>query len=233
MKRWPLPLCFVAVLAVTLLALFSSTPSPAPAPRTSPTPAATAPSVAPQSQPFDYECPLYCVTWEKPGTLSVFEFTVDAFDIDETKSRGDINFTDVPSWTDKQNDRIPRDDDFTGSGYHRGHLRADSLSDGSPDHEFASCWANVAPMTPELNLGLYRRFELELQKLAIESGPVHVTIESRYDPEVEMPLCGRWTVPSHYFARMGWIANGKPEFLAYLMPQKCNGVNLKDCEVAP
>lgn len=229
MSRWSLPLCFVVVFAVTLLALFSSTPSPAPAPRTSPV--ATAPSVA-QLEPFSYDCPLYCVEWpDLETTPSEWSFVVAASDIDTAVPRTDAGLSlppdDQQAWNYCRTDRH-----YRNSGYERGHVRADSLSDGSEHHRFANYWPNITPMLPEFNRGLYRQFELLVQRTATEFGTASVCVESVCKDDMQDCAAG-WSVPSHYRVSLGWLATDGDHVVTYLLPQRCDGIDLEDCEVKP
>lgn len=90
------------------------------------------------------------------------------------------------------NDYTPRPratlekDDYYGSGYDRGHLRAISLSAGSDHWDDVNNMAVIVPMAPEVNREKFRSLERRVEELA-EFTSVNVSVVCEYDDDVQMP----------------------------------------------
>lgn len=71
-------------------------------------------------------------------------------------------------------------EDYVGSGFDRGHLRAIAWSRGSEDWPLVNCTAVVVPEVPSLNRGAIRDFEQEVTGIVREYGwaEVYITIHS-------------------------------------------------------
>lgn len=103
---------------------------------------------------------------------------------------------------------IPRKDDFRadgrvgedgvdhfayrGSGYDRGHLKpaADSKS-SSTEMSNSFLMTNMAPQTPNLNRGIWKRLEDQTRDWALEFGSVHVSCGPGFDTYDWLSSCVR------------------------------------------
>lgn len=111
----------------------------------------------------------------------------------------------------RADDRVHGSDlanDYTGSGYDRGHMApaADFNFDLDALKE-TYLFTNVCPQDPSVNRGLWSAFESEVRNLA-KSGTVHVVCWPEYDTN-ERGMCsriGRVAVPSAFVkVAYGWF----------------------------
>lgn len=97
-------------------------------------------------------------------------------------------------------------DDYTHSGYDRGHLRALSLSAGSEYYDDVNSMAVIVPMAPKVNREHFRAVELYIERWArIRS--TDVSIVCLYDQDITMANADEpHRVPSGFIVTV--IANG-------------------------
>ncbi|MFM8332983.1 MAG: DNA/RNA non-specific endonuclease [Candidatus Methylumidiphilus sp.] len=117
-------------------------------------------------------------------------------------------------------------DDYTGSGYDRGHM--------APNHAISALYGrdaqmdsflmtNVTPQKPNLNERLWERLEeVELDQFAKQFGKVWVVDGPIFDPPSErLPSSWRVEVPDAFYKII--VAPGAKKMLAFIMPQAVRG----------
>ena len=110
--------------------------------------------------------------------------------------------TDRPrDWwtTDKLSPYCLEDEDYTGSGYDRGHTAALQWFANSPDWRYVNCMAVIVPQLPEINRGAIKRIENHIADLAREYGMVWVEVTCEFDGPCELSTADEsHCVPSGY-----------------------------------
>lgn len=73
-------------------------------------------------------------------------------------------------------DYVLESEDYTSSGYDRGHLRSIQMSRGSEHWQDVNCLAVIVPELPELNRGPISQLESRICEIATSRGWCQVTI---------------------------------------------------------
>lgn len=117
-------------------------------------------------------------------------------------------------------------DDYTGSGYDRGHMapnHAISVLYGREGQADTFLMTNITPQKPNLNEKLWQRLEeLELDQFAKQFGRVWVVDGPIFDPPSER-LHSSWRVevPDAFYKII--VAPEQKKVLAFIMPQAVRG----------
>ena len=130
---------------------------------------------------------------------------------------------------DKRLQGIPTHDDYTNTGYDRGHL--------APSYGVAVCYgkggqretflmSNVAPQTPGMNRGPWRLLEETAIKVWTVTNTVWVVTGPIYGPDPDVLPVGSKVPESFFkvFVRQG-STNIPPEAIGFIVPQR---VMMKD-----
>lgn len=120
-------------------------------------------------------------------------------------------------------------DDYSGSGYDRGHLAPNYAISRlyGPEAQAASFrMTNITPQRPRLNQKLWQRLEeVEIDVFAPREGELWVITGPIFDNHIErLPGSARVEIPDAFykiFAAPG--ADGTPRLLAFIMPQSVRG----------
>jgi endonuclease G len=117
-------------------------------------------------------------------------------------------------------------DDYTGSGYDRGHM--------APNHAISTLYGrdgqidsflmtNITPQRPNLNERLWQRLEaIELDQFAKQFGKVWVIDGPVFDPPPErLHTSWRVEVPDAFYKII--VAPQAKKILAFIMPQNVRG----------
>lgn len=136
--------------------------------------------------------------------------------------------------------------DYTGTGYDRGHMAAAGNHKNSQDDlDQTFALSNISPQKPELNRGAWERLETYVRwrakrakNLYVVSGPLYLPMKARDgNLYVTYRVLGNnhVSVPTHYFKV--FLVEGKDDKLAleaFLMPNDSKmdgGVNLDDYRI--
>ncbi len=122
-------------------------------------------------------------------------------------------------------------DDYTGSGYDRGHLapnHAISRLYGTAAQHETFLMTNITPQRPALNQKTWQRLEqLEVDAFAPAFGEVWVMTGPVFDPSVErLKSAFRVEVPDAFFkifVAPGRRPDAPPSMLAFVVPQGVTG----------
>jgi endonuclease G len=117
-------------------------------------------------------------------------------------------------------------DDYTGSGYDRGHMapnHAISVLHGREGQADTFLMTNITPQRPNLNERVWERLEeLELDQFAKQFGKVWVVTGPIFDPPSErLPSSWRVEVPDAFYKII--VAPDRKKALAFIMPQTVHG----------
>jgi endonuclease G len=117
-------------------------------------------------------------------------------------------------------------DDYTGSGYDRGHMapnHAISVLYGREGQADSFLMTNITPQKPNLNEKLWQRLEeLELDQFAKQFGKVWVVDGPIFDPPAErIHSSWRVEVPDAFYKII--VAPEAKKVLAFVMPQTVRG----------
>jgi endonuclease G len=111
-----------------------------------------------------------------------------------------------------------RTEDYTRSGYDRGHLvPAGDMSSNAETARDAGLRTNIVPQFPNFNrYGLWRERERHTQELAKQHGEIIVVSGPLYISEIEGFII---PVPSHYFRMIIFRdEHGEINYTAYIFP---------------
>ncbi len=119
-------------------------------------------------------------------------------------------------------------DDYTGSGYDRGHMApnyAISTLYGKDAQLQTFLMTNITPQKPKLNQQLWQRLEeLEVSFFTTIFKEVWVITGTIFDDNIEYLKSSRVEIPdSFYKILVVFDENKKPHTLAFLMPQNVYG----------
>lgn len=132
------------------------------------------------SECLRFESPLYVAYVDKKTKLCRrIDYTV------EFKHLGSVGGARGFRSSIRYRDFLLEHDDYTNSGYERGHLRALSLSAGHPSVDDVNSAAVIVPMTPKVNRETFRAAELYIERWA-RVRSVEVSIVCRYEKDVQM-----------------------------------------------
>lgn len=99
-----------------------------------------------------------------------------------------------------------RHDDYTNSGYDRGHMCAASDRSASiSSMKSTFVMSNVAPQTPRLNRGKWQASERACRKLAIEYDSVHVLAMPIFIQRDTTFIGGHRIAVPHAFLKVAWL----------------------------
>ena len=114
-------------------------------------------------------------------------------------------------------------DDYTGSGYDRGHLApnyAISQLYGREAQKQTFLMSNISPQKPSLNQKVWQRLEAAAaDAFAPAFGEVWVTVGPVFESPVDRIGSGKVAVPSAFYA-IFIVPGDEPKVLAFLVPQK-------------
>jgi endonuclease G len=117
-------------------------------------------------------------------------------------------------------------DDYTRSGYDRGHM--------APNHVVDKCYgreaqletflmSNICPQRPQLNQEVWESLEAKVaDEYADRYGQVWVTVGPIFDDDIEALPCGV-EIPDAFYSILVRESEGKPQVLAFVMPQEVVG----------
>ena len=125
----------------------------------------------------------------------------------------------------------PQREDYQGSGYDRGHLVSplDITAFGTAAIRETYLLSAVAPQTPRLNRVTWLAIEqmarayadARFETIYVAAGTVFVengSPDARETPETMLRIGTGVAVPSHYFRVHARLVDGRPEVLAFLVP---------------
>jgi endonuclease G len=116
--------------------------------------------------------------------------------------------------------------DYTRSGYDRGHM--------APNHVIDKCYgreaqletflmSNICPQRPHLNQEVWESLEAKVaDEYADRYGQVWVTVGPIFDDDIEALPCGV-EIPDAFYSILIRESEGKPQVLAFIMPQEVVG----------
>jgi endonuclease G len=122
-----------------------------------------------------------------------------------------------------------RHEDYTGSGYDRGHLAPNHLIAtryGREAQHQTFLMSNIVPQRPALNRGVWQRLEGFEDALANRLGPLWVFTGPIYGPRpAYLPGYKLIALPSAFFKILvrEHPAGGAPRMLAFVVPQQVQG----------
>lgn len=122
-------------------------------------------------------------------------------------------------------------DDYSGSGYDRGHLApnyAISRLYGAQAQLQTFLMTNITPQRPNLNQKVWQRLEeAEIDIFAPRHGELWVITGPVFDQDIQrLPSSSRVEVPDAFFkilAAPGGGVEGQPKLLAFVVPQTVRG----------
>lgn len=116
--------------------------------------------------------------------------------------------------------------DYTGSGYDRGHLApnyAISQLYGRAAQEQTFLMTNIAPQKPGLNQKVWQRLEeAAASRFAPHFGEVWVKVGPVFGDKPERIASGKVAVPEAFYA-IFVVAGQPPQMLAFVVPQNVRG----------
>ncbi|HUU27597.1 MAG TPA: DNA/RNA non-specific endonuclease [archaeon] len=121
------------------------------------------------------------------------------------------------------------DDDYTNSGYDRGHLAREADMRGRNIYcEFESCFfTNIAPQLPGLNRSTWLVLENRVQDWAVKYDSVWVFSGPIYEGDAGY-IGNRVAVPSHYFKIVSRFSADTLKTLAFILAQTASSDELSD-----
>lgn len=117
-------------------------------------------------------------------------------------------------------------DDYTASGFDRGHLApnyAISQLYGPEAQKQTFLMSNISPQRPNLNQKVWQRLEeTAADAFAPAFGEVWVTTGPVFEPAARRIASGKVAVPSAFYALFA-VPGPEPKLLAFLIPQTVRG----------
>lgn len=154
-------------------------------------------------------------------------------------------FGDVPRYDGRFLDELllpawfyhPRHDDYTNSGYDRGHMvRSEERTRTEEDNKATFYMSNILPQRPDLNRGVWLDFERycetlckdSLKQLFIVAGPVFIgQIHTSIGPDIAVPdSCFKLVVVLDYGQKLENV-DATTRIIAVVMPNS-DGVRSDD-----
>lgn len=157
---------------------------------------ATSQMVAAQSLVTKTDC-LSAVTWgEAVGCPMITSWVITKADLQGSIGRSTARFVQDP--------RFPSPsvchDDFTNTGYDRGHIVPSEDRQSSPLlNKMTFRLSNVCPQLPKLNRGQWKQTEMVCRQLVGRYDSVRVSVHAIFTPHwVQRLANGRIRVPDHF-----------------------------------
>lgn len=122
--------------------------------------------------------------------------------------------------------------DYTHSGYDRGHLvRSKERTNSESSNRATFFMTNVIPQTPDLNRGVWLNFEYHCQELAEQGHELYITAGGTFNDTVTLSSKGKVVIPDSCFKAVTVIKPDKSDtsFLAVMMPNS-KGIRGDDWE---
>ena len=128
--------------------------------------------------------------------------------------------------TDSRTQAKVKHDDYTGSGYDRGHMAPNYAIDvyhGKDGQRETFLMSNICPQKPKLNRRVWEHLErTEIRDYAVRFEDIWVIDGPIFDDQPEkLPAGG--DVPSQFFNIIVDEENGRPRMLAFIIPQGVEG----------
>jgi len=113
-------------------------------------------------------------------------------------------------------------DDYTSSGYDRGHLARQADMRGRNIYcEFESCFlSNIAPQLPGLNRSTWLVLENRVQDWAVEYDSVWVVTGPIFDGEISYIGDNQIPVPTHFYKIVVRLEDSEWKMMAFVLAQE-------------
>jgi len=158
----------------------------------------------------------YCEARRNPAWVA---FSVGSISIGSTAKRPSKFTTDTRT-------RSATHDDYTGSGFDRGHMAPNYAIGTRYGHEAQRetfLMSNISPQAPDLNRSWWRVLEeMEANDFAVRLERVWVVTGPVFSGEVKK-LKGVVDVPTAFYRIILDEENGQPRALAFIAPQTATG----------
>jgi len=108
-------------------------------------------------------------------------------------------------------------DDYSGSGYDRGHLAPRATMDFTePSMEESFLLTNIAPQNPTFNRGLWADIEGEIRGCTVEFGELYVVTGVAYNNDSTKTIGNAVKVPSYFYKAILKPSSPASAFAIYL-----------------
>jgi endonuclease G len=166
----------------------------------------------------------YNEKYEQPNWV---QYTITSQDLEcEVKAKRKNNFKEDNSITTESATL----DDYRGSGYDRGHLKAsadESCDQEQMDETFLM--SNMSPQSPQFNRGIWKKLESHVRDLALFNDSVIVVTGGDLNDSLEVIGDNRVGVPNFYFKVIYVFKGINSDTIGYYLPnQKILEENLEN-----